>query len=75
MPKEVLSSEERYVMRITFKVAMIRAAEIVESITAGDVLDMQARLLAKGISLENVAKLDRAMLGATHLRAIAADLE
>lgn len=65
---------EDWVMRTTFKATMLRAAEIVERITFADVLEAQAVMLAEGVSLEKVAKIDRAMLAAQHLRACAEEM-
>ena len=66
-----LSPEEEAVMKATFKATMLRAAEIVERITADDVLEQQALQLAHGATLEQVARMDRAMLAVAHLRACA----
>lgn len=66
-----LSAAEKQAARMTFKATMLRAADIVERITADDVLLAQAELLSTGSTLEQVAKIDRAMLAATHLRACA----
>lgn len=67
----VLSVDEEATMKATFKATMLRAARIVERITEDDVLEAQAQLLATGSTLEQVARIDRAMLAATHLRACA----
>lgn len=68
---KVLSQDEENIMRITTSAAFERAADIIDKITAGDVLDMQARGLAEGMTLDQVARIDRAMLAASHLRACA----
>lgn len=68
---DMFSAEEKAACRATFKATMLRAAEIIERITADDVLLAQAEVLATGSTLEQVAKIDRAMLAATHLRACA----
>lgn len=67
----ILTERENVVRDQTFKVAMLRAAEVIERITLDDVLEMQAQLLAEGVSLEQVAKLDRASVAVAHLRAFA----
>lgn len=69
--EEVLSVGEKKVMHMTVKSTLLRAADIIEHITDGDVLDMQAKMLRQGVSLTKVAKLDRAMIAAAHLRAVA----
>jgi hypothetical protein len=66
-----LSAAEEAIMRQTFRATMLRAAEIIERITQDDVLEAQAQVLAAGVALEKVAKVDRALLAATHLRACA----
>jgi hypothetical protein len=71
MSRSVLNADEENVMKMTLKSAMLRAAEIVERITESDVVDAQEQMLSEGVSLEKVAKVDRAMLAAAHLRAIA----
>lgn len=63
-----LSLEENSVMRATFKLAMLRAADIIDKITEDDVLEQQARGLREGMKLEQVAKMDRAMIASTYLR-------
>lgn len=63
-----MTAENKRIMEMTTKAALLRAADIIDKITADDVLDMQAKLLAEGVSLENVAKLDRAMVASAHLR-------
>lgn len=64
----VLSSDEEITMKATSKATMLRAADIIDKITADDVLEMQARLLREGSTLEKVAKVDRAMVAAAYLR-------
>jgi len=66
-----LSPDEELVMRMTSKAAFLRAADIIDGITQDDVLNMQARLLATGSSLDAVAGIDRATLAAAHFRACA----
>jgi len=68
---KVLSDEEEAVMKTTFKATMLRAADIIEKITQKDVLDKQAELLRGGMTLERVARLDRAMVAAAYLRLLA----
>lgn len=68
---KILSADEDLVMQATFKAAFLRAADIVDKITADDVLAMQAALLADGATLEQVARIDRATLAVAHLRACA----
>ncbi len=48
---------------------MLRCADIISRITEADVLEAQAVLLASGVSLDKVAKIDRAMLAEKHIRA------
>jgi len=67
----LFSADEKQAINMTYKATMLRAAEIIERITPDDVLEAQAVLLASGSTLEQVAKIDRAMLAATHLRACA----
>ena len=66
-----LTAAEERVLRHTFKAAMLRAAVIVENISTNDVLDMQAALLTTGTPLQDVARIDRAMVAVAHLRACA----
>lgn len=66
-----LSPDEEAVMRVTFKATMLRCADLIDGITASDVLDAQAELLATGSTLEQAARLDRATLASAHLRACA----
>lgn len=70
MPHSPLSVDEETVMRATFKATMLRAADIIDRITDADVLEMQARGLAEGMTLEQVGRIDRAVLAAAHFRAI-----
>lgn len=63
-----MNKGEEEVMRSTFKAAMLRAADIVDKITESDVLEQQARGLREGMTLQQVAKIDRAMLAASYLR-------
>lgn len=72
---EVLSPAEEAMMKHTFAVTMKRAAEVIDAITDDDVLDAARVLLAEGMSLAQVAKIDRAMLGSAHLRACALNLD
>ena len=71
MPDRTPTRAEDAIMRTTFKACFLRAASIVDKITADDVLDMQARLLAEGATLEQVARIDRATLAVVHLKACA----
>lgn len=66
-----MNPKEKSVMEMTMKASFSRAADIIDGITEQDVLDMQAHLLATGSTVANVSKVDRAMLAATHFRAIA----
>lgn len=75
MTFEHLSPAEEAVMKHAFAVTMKRAAEILDAITEDDVLGAQRVLLTEGMTLVQVAKLDRAMLGAAHLRACALQLD
>lgn len=56
---------------MTVKATLLRAAAIIEKITANDVADMQVELLRAGVPLSRVALLDRALLASYHLRACA----
>lgn len=67
----VLSPAEELVMKQTFKATMLRAALVIDGITDDDVLTAQVTLVREGVSLINVAKVDRAMLASAHLRACA----
>ena len=71
MTDGVLSAAEEAAMKATFKATMLRAADILDWISDDDVLNQQAKLLASGMSLEKVARLDRARVGANYLRACA----
>lgn len=71
MKDGVLNADEEQAMRMTFKATMIRAADIIDRITSDDVLEYQAMLLASGSTLEQVAKVDRALVASCHLRACA----
>jgi len=66
--KDPLSPGEEEVMKMTFKAAMLRAADIVDHITANDVLEAQAQMLRDGVPLSKVHRLDRAMIASAHLR-------
>ena len=66
---DVLSPDEQAMMERTFKATMKRAADIIEAITQNDLLDAQAAMLASGVSLERVARMDRLDLAVAHLRA------
>lgn len=71
MKQDQLSPSEQNIMRITFNTVMLRAADIIDGITENDVVDAQAQMLAEGKTLEQVSRIDRAMLAACHLRACA----
>lgn len=71
MSDPILSAIEEATMKTTFKATMLRAADVVEKITASDVLEMQAMLLKDGATLDKVARVDRATLAVAHLRACA----
>lgn len=64
-----LTPPEENAMRETFWATMLRCADIIDKITPDDVLEAQAVMLASGVSLERVAKLDRALLASSHIRA------
>lgn len=66
-----LSPSEEAVMEATFKATMLRAADILDRINADDVADAQLVMHRNGLSLEQLAKIDRAMIGTAHLRACA----
>lgn len=63
-----LSESEEMVMKQAFKVTMLRAADIIDRITQEDVADAQMALYRQGVSLTNLAKIDRALVAACHLR-------
>ena len=65
------TANENFIMESTFKAAFLRASDILDWITEDDVLEKQAKLLRSGMSLEKVAKLDRARLGSAYLRTCA----
>lgn len=71
--EKALSAAEEAVMRHTFQATMTRAAALVDGITQGQVEEAQAVLFSQGVPLEKVARVDRAMLAAAHLRACAAN--
>jgi hypothetical protein len=71
---EPLSPAEEAIMKHTFKVTMLRAADIIDRITNDDVMDAQTTLFSEGMSLGKLAKIDRAMLAANYLRACAQGL-
>ena len=62
---------EKIIMEQTFKAAMLRAADIIDRITQDDVAEAHMVMYASGVSLDKLAKIDRAMIGACHLRACA----
>lgn len=68
---EVLSPAEESIMKIAFKATMLRAAEITDAITDADVNQAQMALFREGVSIANLAKVDRALLASCHLRACA----
>lgn len=68
----VLSVAEELTMKATFKATMLRAADIIDRITADDVLAQQAEGLRQGMTLAEVSRIDRAMVAAAHLRLCAA---
>ncbi len=69
---DALSPNENVTMRATFKATMLRAADIIDKITEDDVLEQQARGLREGMTLQQVSKIDRAMLASAYLRLCAA---
>jgi hypothetical protein len=69
---EALSPEENAIMRATFRATMLRAADIIDKITQDDVLEQQARGLREGMTLQQVSKMDRAMIASAYLRLCAA---
>ncbi len=64
-----LTPPEDFAMRETFWATMTRCADIIDRITADDVLEAQTAMLSQGVSLERVARLDRALLASSHIRA------
>jgi hypothetical protein len=75
MADDVLSPAEDAMMRMAFTATMKRAADVIDAITDGDVLDAQQALLQDGMALTLVARIDRARLGCAHLRACALNLD
>jgi hypothetical protein len=71
MSKEELQSVTKMVTRQ----CMIRAADIIDKITENDVLTHQGAMIAAGVSLDKVHKLDRALIASAHLRAMAEELK
>ena len=66
-----MTNNEESVLRATFTATMLRAADIVERVTARDVANAQLQMHREGMSLERLAKIDRATLAVAHLRACA----
>ncbi len=66
-----LSAHEAEVMRMTLKATMLRAAAIIDAITNEDVADAQMALFEAGVKIQDLAKLDRALIASCHLRACA----
>lgn len=66
-----LSAAEESIIKTTFRATMLRAADIAERITEHDVFAMQKQLLAEGVSLADVARVDRLHVAVAHLRACA----
>ena len=66
-----LNEQEEMVMKQTFKVTMLRAAEIIDRITQEDVADAQMALYREGVKLSDLAKIDRALIASCHLRSCA----
>jgi hypothetical protein len=62
---------ERQMYHHTMRAAFLRAAEILEKITQADVEATQLELHQQGVSLADLAKIDRATLAVAHFRAIA----
>ena len=55
-------------MIVSFRAIMLRAADMVDTINERDVLDAQELGLRNGMTLEQVAKIDRALLASIHIR-------
>jgi hypothetical protein len=72
MAEEVLTAGEEQIMRESFAATMLRAAAIIDGITQDDVEEAQGLLFVSGCTVGDVAKIDRAMLAASYLRACAA---
>jgi hypothetical protein len=68
----ILTPGEEQVMKDTFRAAMLRAADIIDRITQNDVVDAQMALLATGVRLQDLAKIDRALVASCHLRSCVA---
>lgn len=71
---EAFSPREQIIIHDTTRAAMLRAADIIDKLTESDVLALQAKMLANGVSLEKVAKIDRAGIAAAHFRICAKDI-
>lgn len=69
---EALTAGEELIMRESFAATMLRAAAIIDGITQADVEEAQGILFVSGCTVSDVAKIDRAMLAASYLRACAA---
>jgi hypothetical protein len=65
---EGLSPDDNMVMRATFKATMLRAADIIDKISEDDVLQAQTRGLSEGMTLQQVSRIDRAMVASAYLR-------
>ena len=72
MTEEALTPDEELVMKECFVATMLRAATILDGLSQADVEEAQTILFLSGCTVQQVARIDRAMLGASYLRACAA---
>jgi hypothetical protein len=57
------------------RLCMIRAADVIDGLTEEDVLSHQAALMASGVPLEKLARVDRALVASCIFRAMAEELD
>lgn len=60
--------QDAQTMQETFWQTMERCADIIAKITPADVLDAQSQLLKEGLTLEQVTRVDRALLAEQFIR-------
>jgi hypothetical protein len=70
----VFTAGEEQIMRQSFAATMLRAAAIIDGITQADVEEAQQLLFLSGCTVRDVAKIDRALVAASYLRACAAGM-
>ena len=67
----MFTEAERKMFHVTMARAFRRAADILDKITQRDVEEAQVEISRQGVSLENLATIDRAALASAHFRSIA----